>query len=324
MKFIFSAVLVFGIGVGTTALPGVADAQAASIRAASCFPKGSFFSRRFETVVKELQDAGLDITYVGGAPAIGSPFTLVQKMSRGAFDLVNCTGAYYGNVLPEADALKMFQMSPADARTNGAFDYIANLHRDKNIEYVGRIHSAEPFHLYLADGKSIDKPDLTGLNLRTAPIYRAFFESLGATTQRSNLAQIYTYMENGTVSGYGWPVTGLLPDWHKVTSYRVDPGFYQADINVLFNARSWAKLTDDQKETINKIVTAWENKGYEAGQADSKKAMAAQTELGIKSIRFGAEDEGKWAKQALDAAWASIIEVSPKHGQKLRDLLSAK
>lgn len=64
MKFIFSAVLVFGIGVGTTALPGVADAQAASIRAASCFPKGSFFSRRFETVVKELQDAGLDITYV--------------------------------------------------------------------------------------------------------------------------------------------------------------------------------------------------------------------------------------------------------------------
>lgn len=324
MKFILSAVLAFGIGAGTTALPGVADAKAAPIRAASCFPKGSFFSRRFEAVVKDMQNAGLDINYVGGAPAIGSPFTLVQKMSRGAFDLVNCTGAYYGNVLPEADALKMFEVSPADARKNGAFDYMAQLHREKNIEYIGRIHSAEPFHLYLADGKAIDKPDLKGLNLRTAPIYRAFFESLGATTQRSNLAQIYTYMENGTVAGYGWPVTGLLPDWHKVTSYRVDPGFYQADINVLFNASSWAKLTAEQKAAISKVVIAWENKGYEAGQADSKNAMAAQTEQGIKSIKFGAQDEAQWAKQARDAAWASIIEVSPTHGEKLRDLLSAK
>ncbi|MFK7966890.1 MAG: TRAP transporter substrate-binding protein DctP [Burkholderiaceae bacterium] len=324
MKFVLSAVLAFGLSAGMTAVPGVADAQAASIRAASCFPEGSFFSRRFESVIADLQAAGLDITYVGGAPAIGSPFTLVQKMSRGAFDLVNCTGAYYGNVLPEADALKMFEMSPADARKNGAFDYVADLHREKNLEYLGRIHSAEAFHLYLAEGKAIDKPDLTGLNLRTAPIYRAFFESLGATTQRSNLAQIYTYMENGTVAGYGWPVTGLLPDWHKVTSYRVDPGFYQADINVLFNGRSWAKLTDEQKATMTKIVTAWENKGYEAGQADSKKAMTAQNEQGIKPIKFGAEDEAKWAKQARDAAWASIIEASPKHGEKLRELLSAK
>jgi len=322
MKFLLSAVLALGIGAGVTAVPGVADAQAASIRAASCFPAGSFFSRRFETVIKEFQAAGLDITFVGGAPAIGSPFTLVQKTSRGAFDLVGCTGAYYTNVLAEADALKMFVLSPAEARANGSFAYMADLHREKNIEYVGRIHSAEPFHLYLADGKAIDKPDLTGLNLRSVPIYDAFFKSLGATTQRSNLAQIYTYMENGTVSGYGWPVTGILPDWHKVTSYRVDPGFYSADINVMFNSRSWAKLTDEQKATINKIVIAWEDKGYEAGQADTEKAMANQTEQGIKSIRFSAEDEAKWVKQANDAAWASIIEASPVHGPKLRELLS--
>ena len=88
-------------------------AEAAAIKAASCFPKGSFFSRRFETILKDMEAAGLEINYVGGAPAIGSPFTLVQKMTRGAYDMVNCTGAYYGNVLPEADALKMLEITPA-------------------------------------------------------------------------------------------------------------------------------------------------------------------------------------------------------------------
>ncbi len=316
------AVFAAALGVASAVTPYVADAHAAEIRAASCFPKGSFFSRRFETILADLQKAGVKIKYLGGAPAIGSPFTLVQKMSRGAFDLVSCTGAYYGNVLPEADAIKMFEVSPAESRQNGSFDYVAKLHREKNMEYLGRIHSAEKFHLYLGKGKSISKPDLSGLNLRTAPIYRAFFESLGATTQRSNLAQIYTYMENGTVAGYGWPVTGLLPDWHKVTAYRVDPGFYQADINMLFNARAFDKLSDQDKAAIAKVVIAWEDKGYELGQQDSVKALATQEAKGIKPIRFSAEQEAAWSKQARDAGWASIIETSPQHGKKLRELMS--
>ncbi len=296
--------------------------EAAAIKAASCFPKGSFFSRRFEAIVEDMKAAGLEINYVGGAPAIGSPFTLVQKMTLGAYDMVNCTGAYYGNVLPEADALKMQEITPAEARENGAFDYISKLHREKNMEYIARIHSGERFHLYLAPEKAIDKPDLTGLHLRVAPIYRAFFEALGATTQRSNLAQIYTYMENGTVAGYGWPITGMLPDWHKVTGYRVDPGFYDADIHILFNSDAYAKLSDDQKAAISKLAVEWENKGSDMAKADTEKAHKDQDAKGIKPITFSDADTVKWEDAARDAGWASIVEASPEHGPKLRELLS--
>ena len=299
-----------------------AGSVAAELKAASCFPEGHYFSKRFEAAVNNLQAAGMDIAYVGGAPAIGSPFTLVQKMSRGAYDLVNCTGSYYQNVLPAADALKMLETSPADSRADGSHDYIQTMHRTKNIEYVARMHSGEKFHLYLAPGKAIDKPDLTGLHLRVAPTYQAFFSSLGATTQKSNLAQIYTYMETGTVMGYGWPVTGVLPDWHKVTGHRVDPGFYDVDIHFLFNARSWNKLSADEQALVEKFAIEQENKGWEAGAALTVKALAKQDADGIKPIRFSAADEAFWVKQAKDAAWDAIVDTSPEHGAKLRGLMS--
>lgn len=295
---------------------------AADIRAASCFPEGHYFSKRFEAAVESLRANGVSVDYVGGAPAIGSPFTLVQKMSRGAYDMVNCTGAYYQNVLPAADALKMLETSPADSRADGSYAYIQEMHRSKNIEYVARMHSGEKFHLYLAPEKAISKPDLSGLHLRVAPTYQAFFSTLGATTQKSNMAQIYTYMETGTVMGYGWPVTGILPDWHKVTGHRVDPGFYDVDIHILFNARSFQKLSADKQALVQQSALAEEEKGWIAGAANTVKALARQDADGIKSIRFNSVDEAFWVSQAKSSAWDAIEATNPEHGPMLRALMS--
>ena len=45
------------------------------------------------------------------------------------------------------------------------------------LPLMARYHDFGPFHLWLA--KPIDKPDLTGLNLRVSPVYTAFFKALG-------------------------------------------------------------------------------------------------------------------------------------------------
>ena len=44
--------------------------------------------------------------------------------------------------------------------------------------YLARVVECTPFHLYL--NKKIDKPDLTGLKIRITPVYRDFFQALGA------------------------------------------------------------------------------------------------------------------------------------------------
>ena len=61
----------------------------------------------------------IQIKLVGGAPAIGSLYTN-QKMARGAYDLVGCPEAYFGNVLIEAAALRLNEGTFAEIRQNVA------------------------------------------------------------------------------------------------------------------------------------------------------------------------------------------------------------
>ena len=321
--FTCAAALVAAAALGGSAVPASA---ATTLTAASCFPIGSPPSRSFEALVKEINAQGGDTVKIdlkGGAPAIGSPFTLTQKMARGAYDLVGCTEAYFGNVLPEAPVFRLSNMTYAELRNNGALDYAQQLLTKKNIQFIARHDDNGPFHLWLS--KPIDKPDLTGLHLRVSPVYTPFFTALGATTQLSNIAQVYTYMENNTVQGFGWPAVGWVPAWIKVTKYRVDPGFYLATLHTLANLKAWKKAPQAARDIIEKIGLAFEVDAETSGpkfKARLKKQLDWMASEGLKTITFtGAEGE-KWIKTANDAAWAQVIERSPEHGPKLRALFT--
>ncbi len=307
-----------------TAMPALA--AEVTLNGASCFPVGSPVSKPFEAVVKGINEAGkgqVQVKLVGGAPAIGSPFTLTQKMSKGAYDLVGCTEAYFGNVLPEAPAFRLAERTYAALRKNGGIPYMQRLLAAKGVHYIGRHHDFGPFHLWLS--KPISSTDLTGLHLRVSPVYTAFFKSMGATVQTTNLAQIYTYMDNGTVQGYGWPALGWIPSWVKVTKYRVEPGFYNSTLHTVANLKKWKTLTAAQKAIITKVVMKFEadsepNSTYL--REGLKKQNAWTLSKGLKPITFTGADRKKWLDSASDAAWTEVINRSPKHGPKLQKLFT--
>lgn len=317
MRLLCSAFIsIISLATTTTAMAEV------SLQAASCFPQGSFFSKRFETLVENVNKKGagqVKINYVGGAPAIGSQLTVVQKVAQGVYDLNSCTGAYYQNVLPEADAWKLLEKTPAEIRKNGGWDYMNKLHNQKNLQVLGRHHFGTQFHLFLGEGAAISKPDLKGLHLRTAPIYVNFFKSLGATTQDSNLQQIYSLMENGTVKGYGWPVLGHRPGWEKVTKYRVDPGFYDVDLMILANKKAWDKLPSNVKNLIAAEALALENAATAGDSKLAKSVAAKQQNAGMEIITFEGAERATWLKAARDAGWAGLIANRPETGAKLRE-----
>lgn len=170
--------------------PPVSAAEV-TLNAASCFPIGSPTSKPFEAVVDAInkKDKGVvQAKMIGGAPAIGSPFTLTQKMAAGAYDMVGCTEAYFGNIFPEGPALRLAEKPYAELRKNGAIAYVQKLLNAKGVYFIGRHHVSGQFHLWL--NKEISEPHLKGLHLRVSPVYTAFFTSLGATVQQSNIAQV--------------------------------------------------------------------------------------------------------------------------------------
>ncbi|MEO1493760.1 MAG: hypothetical protein AAFV19_16530 [Pseudomonadota bacterium] len=313
-------------GAAAALIASTATASAEDkITAASCWSEGSFFSKRLEALINTVNEKGagkIKIDYVGGAPAIGSPFTVVQKTAQGVYDLVVCTGAYYANVVPEADAYKLMEKTPAETRSNGGWDMMVDVHRKKNLMPVARIHHGVQFHLFLADGHKIDAPDLSGKHLRVVPIYTNFFKSLGATTQNSSGAQIFTLMENGTVNGYGWPVIGHQPGWETVTKYRVDPGFYDVDLQIIANARVWDGLSDESRALIESEAMAIEASATEGDPQMAAKVAAKQAAENFEIITFEGAEADAYIGKARDAGWNGLSEIDADLAEKLRPLFS--
>jgi len=291
-----------------------------TLRGANCFPGGSPPGKPFDNLIKKINDAGkgvIQVRMLGGAPAIGSPFEMTRRLSRGAFDIVGCPDSYFGNVMVEAGAIKLMPVDIATARKNGAWAYFDKLLNAKGVKLLSQAYNFGPQFLFLS--KPITKPDLKGLHLRVAPVHTPFFTALGATVQRSNFAQVYTYMENGTVVGFGWPILALNPGWTKVTKYWVEPGFYRAGIQVLMNLKKYNSLTKAQRDVLNKVALEHEasTEKWPEQMAKRKTWLASQ---GLKPIKFSADGAKKWSKTALDTAWADVLKKSPKHGTALRKL----
>jgi TRAP-type C4-dicarboxylate transport system substrate-binding protein len=296
-----------------------AGAQEVTLKGITSFAEKTFYSRGFERFLDKVNADGkglVQITYIGGPKAM-PPFEVGNALKGGVVDVANVTGAFYTNVMPEADAWKLTQKPMAELRKDGGYAYMANLYEQKmNAILLARHVDYNPFHLYLT--KPISGPDLTGLKLRITPVYRDFFQALGATVVQTAPGEVYTALERGVVDGYGWPITGIFDlGWHEKTKYRVDPGFYSAEVSILINKNAWAKLNDRQKQIISDAA-AW----IEAQAADVAKEneadIAKQKAAGIEVITLGEDFRSK----AYDAGWAGVIRQSPEHGPKLKVLFS--
>lgn len=301
-----------------------AGAQEVTLRGVSAFAEKTTYSRGFESFIERVNEAGkgvIHINYIGGPKAM-PPFEVGNALKSGVVDLANTTGAFYTNLMPEADAWKLTQRPMSELRKNGGFDYMARLYAQKmNAVFLARLVDNNPFHLYL--NKPITKPDLTGLKLRITPVYRDFFQALGATVVQTAPGEVYTALERGVVDGYGWPITGIFDlGWNEKTKYRVDPGFYSAEVSVLINKTVWDKLNDKQKAVLQKAA----QEGEAAAAADFAKANAADTErqarAGIQTITFDAAGAKRYLDEAYEAGWAGVIRQSPEHGPKLRSFFS--
>jgi len=317
----------FALGLVTTILVcSSAYAQEVTLRAVTAFAEKTTYSRGFETFVERVNTDGkgiIQINYIGGPKAM-PPFEVGNALKTGVVDIANTTGAFTTNVMPESDAWKLTERPMSELRKNGGYDYIAKLYAEKmNAIFLARLVDNNPFHLYL--NKPITGPDLTGLKIRITPVYRDFFQALGATVVQTPPGEVYTSLERGVVDGYGWPITGIFDlGWHEKTKYRVDPGFYTAEVSVLVNKTTWDKLTDAQRAVLSKAAERGEAEAVSEFTAENAKDIKRQAEAGIQTVKFEGATAETFRTKAYQAGWEGIIRQSPEHGPKLREFFSKK
>ena len=313
------------LALAVLALPPGPSAQEVTLKVVSAFAENSTYVKRLEAWIQRVNEAGkgtLRLTFIGGPKAIPT-FEVGNAVRTGVVEMAMSTGAFYTNVFPESDALKLTQMPIAEQRRNGAYDSINRIWNQKgNMYYLARMVEHQPFHVYL--NKKIDRPDFSGLKIRVTPVYRDFFTSLGATVMQTAPGEVYTALERGVVDGYGWPIGGIFDlNWHERTKFRVDPGFYDAEVSLLVNLDTWKKLSPAQRDFLTRQALAFESEN-DFWKTFAQEEIKRQAQAGIQTIRFEGAQGKQYVDRAYETGWAGVIKASPEHGPKLRELFSAR
>jgi TRAP-type C4-dicarboxylate transport system substrate-binding protein len=312
---------IFIAGLAVLATASAASAQELTLRAVSSFAEGTEFSKHFERFVEKVNSDGkglIKINYIGGPRAV-PPFEVGNAVRTRVVDMANVTGAFYTNLMPEADGFKLNGKPMSEQRKNGTWEYINQLHNQKlNSQYLARQFHNVPFHIYL--NKKIDKIDFSGLKIRVTPVYKDVVEAVGGTPITTAPGEVYTALERGVVDGYGWPVTGIFDlGWDKVTKFRMEPPFYSVEVNVLVNLDTWKGLNDAQRKVLNDAAL-W----LEALDSEKDAAIKAERErqaaAGIQALDFGPAASKAFLDRAYDVAWQSVIKRAPETSPKLRQL----
>src|SRR6266446_2203845 len=298
-----------------------ASAEEVTLRAVSAFAEGTEFSRSFERFVEKVNADGkglIKINYIGGPRAL-PPFEVGNAVRTRVVDMANVTGAFYTNLMPEADGFKLNGKPMSEQRKNGTWDYINQLHNQKlGSQYLARQFHNVPFHIYL--NKKIEKIDFSGLKIRVTPVYRDVVEAFGGTPITTAPGEVYTALERGVADGYGWPITGIFDlGWDKVTKFRMEPPFYSVEVNVLVNLDAWKGLGDKERKVLEDAALWLEGLDGEK-EAAIKAERERQAAAGIAALDFGPAASKAFLERAYDVAWQSVIKRAPESGPKLRQL----
>jgi TRAP-type C4-dicarboxylate transport system substrate-binding protein len=315
--------LIAGLALGGFVVQAQAPvlAQEVTLRAVTSFAEGTQFSKNFERFIQKVNADGkgqVQINYIGGPRAM-PPFEVGNAVRTKVVDIANVTGAFYTNLVPEADGLKLISKPMSEQRQNGTWAFVDQLHQQKiNAHYLARQFHNVPFHIYL--NKKIDKMDFTGLKIRVTPVYKDVVEAMGGTTVTTAPGEVYTALERGVVDGYGWPVSGIFDlGWEKVTKFRLEPAFYSVEVGVLVNNDVWKGLSAAQKKVLSDAALWLEGLDTE-NVALIKSERDKQTAAGIQAIDLGADASKAFLAKANEVGWASVIKRSPENGAKLRQL----
>lgn len=300
-----------------------AGAQEVKFKAVSFLPLTQSFGIHFKRWVDAVNSRGKGVLQIDavGPEAIPTP-EQPNALKNGVVQMHYGPPTFYTGTMWEGEALSLSETTIKTLRANGAWAYLDKLHQEKmNAVLLGGLGDGVQFFVYTTAPAKVDDKDkpMSGLTLRSVPLYRVFFESLGARAVSLPPGEVFTALERKVVQGYGWPRWGIKDmGWLPVTKYRYGPGFFNVNVNVLVNLDAWKKLGDPQKKLLNDMA-AWLDdewpKWREAQNADEDKI---QRDAGVQYVDLGA-----WfSKRAHDAYWADLAQKSPQHIPHLRKLVS--
>jgi len=301
-----------------------ASAQEVTLKAVTAWGKNFTFVDMYMEWIKRVnaKAAGkVKIDYIGG-PEVYPSFEQLEPLKRGVFATMVTSTAYIAGALPESNATWFgFGATPAEMREAGLVAAIDKITREKAGVMLLGMPLQMKFNVYTK--KEIKGANLSGLKMRTTPIYDPVLKGLGASTLTVPPTELLTALESGIVDGFAWPgvaVTG--PGYARAVKYRVTPSWWVGTDVALMNAKAFDSLAPDLQKLLIDTMIEIEKETPAYFGAKEKAEEQAMDKAGIQVIAMSDADMAKIKKIHWEAGIeAFVMKPSPKHGPELKKIL---
>ncbi|WP_202310890.1 TRAP transporter substrate-binding protein DctP [Mesorhizobium sp. L-8-10] len=312
-----------------SSLSAAAQAEAVTLRAISAFPANLEFTKQFQAFIDRVNRSAegvVAIQFVGG-PEVIPPQQQDTALRNGVFDMQMGPASYYNGTVPEADALFGATVSPVEARKNGATAMLNGIWREKlNAELIGWQSGDVPFYVYLVDEPKMAASgslDLTGIQMRSTPAYREWFEALGGNNVMLQTSEMFTAFERGVVRGLGWPGISFTDiGVHKFLKYRVAPPVWQLDLVIMMNGAKWDGLSEEAKKVITEAAIVHEEQTQKDFAAIAENEAKILEQAGVQTVEVA--EPAAHRKIAHDLVWTRLEGRDATHAAALREKLYAE
>jgi TRAP-type C4-dicarboxylate transport system substrate-binding protein len=304
-------------------VPHTASAEV-TLKAVTAWGKNFTFVEMYMEWIKRVNEKGkgkIRIDYVGG-PEVYPSFEQLEPLKRGVFATMITSTAYIAGALPETNATWFgFGATPAQLREAGLVAAIDKITREKAGVMLLGMPLQMKFNVYTK--KEIKGANLSGLKMRTTPIYDPVLKGLGASTLTVPPTELLTALESGIVDGFAWPgvaVTG--PGYARAIKYRVTPSWWVGTDIALMNAKAYDSLPADVQKLLVDTMIDIEKETPAFFGAKEKAEEAAMDKAGIQTIAMSDADMTKIRKIHWEAGVeAFLMKPSPKYGPELKKIL---
>ncbi len=305
------------------------QAQEVTLRVVSAFPTPLKTNDMLRDYIARVNAAGkgkVKILYLGGPEVVKAP-DQAQAIRNGVIDILYGAANYYQGVVPDGDAIIGSNKKPWELRANGGWKMLQDAHAKKmNTYLLGWPGAAFPFYIYLRDEPKFNKDgllDLTGLKIRTTPIYREFLKELGATPVVIQIPEVYTSLERGLVNGVGFPINTLnVLGWNKHLKYRIEPGFFSGDLMMNVNLRKWNFLPKETRDLLEKLMVEQEKKAWDFYIELDKTDDAALRKGGMQVVAHKGTAGKKFSDMALKVVWDRLAKAVPDQAAQYKKLFA--
>ncbi len=257
-----------------------------------------------------------------GGPEVVPQFKQPNAVRLGSVDATLTSPSYANGILNVSGAANYSNKTYEEIKATGYHDYMAELHAAKGLIYVGEAPVSQlRFHFFLRDPIG-SLADFKNLKIRVFPAIAPAVAALGGSPLTLPMTEIYTAMERGIVKGFATGVSGVARQYKGLLGAYVEPGFYRATFHFLVNPRAWNKIPAATRAKVVDFVRNVEPPTYEASWNERlKNGYADLGKTGVKTVRFSADEEKKFARLVLEAAWAAVRKKAPEEGKRLQSML---